>query len=339
MSEKSWLEVSLKVDGEMAEAVAEVMARYMPGGVVIESTAIAPDPEGEGHLAGPLLVSGYLPVDINLEDTRRRLDEALWYLGRIRPLPALQFKTIQEKDWTEAWKLHYQPVPIGRRLIVQPAWIEAHNMGRIPIRIDPGMAFGTGTHPTTQLCLEMLEDWFLSRGQRAPSGDAVDRPRVGVQPLTGDIFRSAQSFEVLDVIDIGCGSGILSIAACKLGAQRVLGVDTDSQAIAVARENAALNGVVDHLEFGVGSVADIRAGAFSIRQAPLVLVNILAPVIIHLLEEGLGELITPEGFMILSGILDEQLNGIEAALREFGLRVLDHRRKGDWVALGVSSVT
>ncbi len=110
----------------MAEAVAEVLARFVPDGVVIEFTAISPDPEGEGHPVGPLRVCGYLPADTDLEDTRRRLEEALWYLGCIRPLPAPQFKSIEEVNWVEAWKQHYHPIPIGQKLIIVPAWLESH---------------------------------------------------------------------------------------------------------------------------------------------------------------------------------------------------------------------
>ena len=303
MADKNWLEVSLTVDGEMAEAVAEVLARFVPDGVVIESTAISPDPEGEGHPVGPLRVCGYLPADTDLEDTRRRLEEALWYLGCIRPLPAPQFKSIEEVNWVDAWKQHYHPIPIGQKLIIVPAWLEIPPGDRIPIRIDPGMAFGTGTHPTTQLCLEIIED--------------VAR-RVGNLP---------------DVIDIGCGSGILSIAALKLGAERALGVDIDPQALVTARENAALNGITAHLEIGAGSVAEIRAGVFGLRQAPLVLANILTAVLIRLLNAGLGDLITPGGYLVLSGILEEQAADVETVARDHGLHIVNRRQLGDWVAL------
>ncbi|MGE5223236.1 MAG: 50S ribosomal protein L11 methyltransferase, partial [Omnitrophica WOR_2 bacterium] len=176
MVNPSWLEISLLVDGEMAEAVAEVFTRFVPNGVAIESTSIAPDPEGEGHMQGPLRVCGYLPVNDRLEETRQRLEEALWYLGRIRSLPAPQYTQVQENDWAEAWKKHYHPLPIGQKLIVVPVWLESPSRERIPIRMDPGMAFGTGTHPTTQLCLEIVEE-------RIRPGDTV--------------------------IDVGCGSGIL----------------------------------------------------------------------------------------------------------------------------------
>jgi ribosomal protein L11 methyltransferase len=305
MNDKSWLETSLIVDGELAEAVAEVLARFAPNGVVIESTAVTANPDdSEGHPVGPLRVCAYLPVDEHLEETRRRLEEALWYLGRIRPLPEPTFSLIQEADWSESWKVNYKPIAVGQRLMIVPAWLENPQPERIAIRIDPGMAFGTGTHPTTQLCLELMESCF---------GENAANPA--------------------SVIDVGCGSGILSIAALKLGSQRALGVDIDAEAIGAAHENAALNGVSDRLEAGLGSVREIHSHAFGLQTAPLVLANILAPVIISLLGEGMADLLAPGGSLILSGILDHQAGEVAAALRSHQLELFDQRQQGDWVAL------
>ena len=300
----NWLEVSLIVDGEMAEAVAEVLARYIPNGVVIESTAIYANAEDEGHAVGPLRVCGYLPVDGQLEDTRQRIEEALYFLGRIQSLPEPQFKPIEEVNWAEAWKQHYRPIAIGERLIIIPAWLESPDDRRIPIRIDPGMAFGTGTHPTTQLCLELIE--------------------------TLKVF---ETYRVYDVIDIGCGSGILSVAALKLGAARAFGVDTDSDAITAADGNAANNGVADQTNFAVGSVNEIKAGIFPVTHAPVVVANILAPILIRLLDAGMGDLVSPEGVLILSGILEEQLPQMKNALQTHGFKVQDKRQIDDWVAI------
>jgi ribosomal protein L11 methyltransferase len=310
MSEASWLEVSLTVDGELAEAVAEVLARFAPNGVVIESTAIAANlDDSEGHTVGPLRVSAYMPMDDQVEQTRRRLEEALWYLGCIRPLPPAQFTPIQETNWAEAWKQHFQPVTIGKHLMIVPAWLDVPLMGRTAIRIDPGMAFGTGTHPTTQLCLEMIDSW-----------------------MTG-------GYPVDFAIDVGCGSGILAIAALKLGAERALGVDIDPEAMRSAHENAALNAVGERLELGLGSLEDIQKGVFSLFKAPLVLANILAPVLVRLLDDGLGGLLTEDGLLVLSGILDEQATQVESAASRNGLRRVDRRQVGDWVALGFSSLS
>ena len=159
----NWLEISLTVSGELAEAVADVLARFVPSGVVAEQGVAFRDEGDQGTGAGPITVRAYVPVDERLEDTRRGIEESLHYLGMIQPLPAPEFNLIADQNWMEAWKQHYSPIPIGRRLVVVPAWIEWTDPGRIPIKIDPGMAFGTGTHPSTQLCLEMIESVFDNR--------------------------------------------------------------------------------------------------------------------------------------------------------------------------------
>jgi ribosomal protein L11 methyltransferase len=358
--DNTWLEVALLVDGELAEAVAEVFARFAPGGVAIESTAVTADAEDEGGQAvGPLRVCAYLPMLEGVEETRRRLEEALWYLGRIRPLPPPQFRTVQETDWAEAWKQHYHPIPLGRRLIIVPAWMETPPGARIPIRMDPGMAFGTGTHPTTQLCLEAIEAWFEARGLPSADGEILrcaqddhlqddatgchSERLSGIIPSTGQEKRStAQAGEESPtVIDVGCGSGILSIAALKLGASRALGVDIDPLAIPVAHENAVLNGVTGRLHLGVGSVSEILAGQFQMQQAPLVLANILAPIIIRLLEDGLARLVAPGGALVLSGVLQDQWEGVNGhpslrhALARHDLYNFSLSQSGDWIAIRV----
>jgi len=302
MAQANWIEVELIVEGELAEAVAEVLGRFVSGGVAIESTAVtASDDDSVGQAVGPLRVCGYLPVDDQLEENRRRLEEALWYLGRIRPMPAPQFRPVQEQDWSQTWKQHYRPIPIGKRLVVVPAWLESPDPGRIAIRMDPGMAFGTGTHPTTQLCLELLEAYL-------PEDAAA-------------------------VIDVGCGSGILAVAALKLGVRAALGVDIDPEAVQAAQANAELNGVAERLEVKLGSAAEISGGNTSLKKAPLVLANILAPVIIRLLDDGLADLLDPGGVLVLSGILDEQAGEVEGALEAHGLVFLERRQIADWVAI------
>ncbi len=306
MAEKYWLEVSLTVDGEQAEAVADVLRRYLPDGVVIESTGVTAGLADEnGKALGPLRVCGYIPGDDQVGETRQKIEEGLWYLGRISPMPVPQFKSIQEVNWMEAWKEHYHPIPVGERLLILPAWIEPANQERITIRIELGMAFGTGTHPTTQLCLALVEEFFDHSG----NGSAIN------------------------VIDIGCGSGILSIAALKLGAHKALGMDIDPQAIRAAGENARLNGISDQLEFGDGSIGEILAGNYSLRRAKLVLANILAPVIVQLLDQGMAELVEDSGWLVLSGILLEQSVEVEAALAKQRMRIIHKAQIGDWIAI------
>jgi ribosomal protein L11 methyltransferase len=321
----TWLEVALTVDGEIAEAVAEVLARFIPDGIVIESTQILSNPFDQGRPVGPLRVYGYLPVvesakDPTIEETRRCLEESFWYLGRIRPVPAPVFKIVQQADWAETWKQHYHPIPIGQRLMVIPSWLNIPLQGRVALSIDPGMAFGTGTHPTTRMCLEIIES-LLDQVKATGGRLAVD----------------------LTAIDVGCGSGILAIAALKLGLNHALGVDKDPEAIPIARKNAADNGVAPRLELGIGSVAEIRRGTFGLRRAPLVLVNILAPIIIQLLDDGLTDLLEPGGSLVLSGILENQLSGddnlnpiaVLPALERHSLVVQERRQIDDWVALVV----
>ncbi len=301
MADPRWMEVSLSVSGELAEAVADVLGRFTSNGVVVESGVRYNDAEDEGTPDGkPVRVYGYIPVDERLDTNRTRLEEALWHLGSIQPLPAPSYRPVEDEDWMAAWKQHYHPIPVGEKLLVLPAWIEMDAGERIPVRIDPSMAFGTGTHPTTQLCMALLEP-----------NTQPGRP----------------------VIDVGCGSGILSVAALKLGASHALAVDIDPQAVRSTRENAEANGVLEAVETGVGSVEEIRAGQFSLKQAPVVLANILAPVIIRLFEAGLADLVEPGGRLILSGILDTQAEEVIVTARRYGVEVVGGRQQEDWVAL------
>ncbi|HEX5808301.1 MAG TPA: 50S ribosomal protein L11 methyltransferase [Anaerolineales bacterium] len=305
----NWLEVSLTVNGELAEAVADVLARFAYSGVMMEQGVKYMNDEDAGTPTGPIIVRAYLEMNDQIEETRQKLEESLYYLGRIQPLPEPTYKQIADQNWMEAWKQHYKPIRIGERLVIVPAWMESPDPSRIAIRIDPGMAFGTGTHPTTQLCLELVEKAILDF--RVPNNG----------------FR---------VIDVGCGSGILSIAALKLGATSALGVDIDAGSIQNARENAETNGIGEELVLGVGSVREIMDGQFPFHQAPLVLANILAPVIVRLFNAGLAELIDEGGAIILSGILQEQEQSVVEAAQAKGLRLKARKQMGDWVALTMS---
>jgi ribosomal protein L11 methyltransferase len=300
VGEVRWLQVSLSVNGELAEAVADLLAGVVTGGVVVESGIHYNETEEEGTVFGPVKVYGYLTVDEHLEENRHKLEEGLWHLGQIQPLPQAEYHPIEDEDWMSSWKQHYHPIPIGKHLMILPAWIEQSDPNRVAVRIDPSMAFGTGTHPTTQLCLELLEK-YLQPGQ--------------------------------DVIDVGCGSGILSIAAIKLGAKHALAVDIDQASVVSTNENTANNKVIDQIETGLGSVKEIRQGQFSLRHAPVVMANILAPVILRLFDDGLAELPIQGGFLLLSGILVEQAPEIERRALQLGLVFQERRQMGDWVSL------
>lgn len=300
----NWLEVSVTVDGELAESVADVFARFAPNGVMTEQGVKFNDEEDEGTATGPITVRAYLEVNDQLEETRQKLEESLFYLGMIQPVPTPAYRQIADQNWMEAWKQHYKPILIGQGLLILPAWMESPEPKRVPIKIDPGMAFGTGTHPTTQLCLELME-------------------------------KAASRQPFAQVIDVGCGSGILSIAALKLGAGSVLGVDIDTESVKNSRENADLNGIGDELLLGLGSVTEILNEAFPMRSAPLVVANILGPILIRLFDAGLADLVQPGGEIILSGILDHQAESVIAAGEARGLKRNEMIQMGDWVAISL----
>ena len=306
----NWLEVSLTVDGELAEAVADVLARFAPNGVMTEQGVKFLNDEDQGTPAGPIIVRAYLEVDEHIEETRQKLEESLFYLGMIQPIPTPTYKQIADQNWMEAWKQHYQPIPIGQRLIIVPVWLDSPEPERIPIKIDPGMAFGTGTHPTTQLSLDLIEGWF-------------EQSQI-----------ENQQSEIM--IDVGCGSGILSIAALKLGVRMALGVDIDAESVINSRENAEKNGIGEEFIIGQGSVTEVLEGKFGFKQAPLVVANILAPIIIRLFDAGLADLAEPGGMVILSGILQEQEHKVLAAAQAKGLVLNGRKQIGDWVALMLS---
>ncbi|MGQ9522383.1 MAG: 50S ribosomal protein L11 methyltransferase [Anaerolineae bacterium] len=283
-----WLEVRVETTGEGAEAVAEVLSRFAPQGVALEA-----GPDGFG--TGLVVVRAYLPAGDQLPQTRRRVEEALWHLGQILPLPPPSFRIVAETDWAEAWKQHLTVLHVGQRLIIRPSWLPyVPAAEELVIELDPGMAFGTGTHPTTQMCLLALEDTVHS-GAR--------------------------------VLDLGTGSGILAIAAAKLGAGRVLALDTDPQAVAVARENVRRNGVADRVRVARGSLAQ------AVGRFDLIVVNILAQVIVEMLDQGLARRLAPEGRLVVTGLLLGQEEEVRKAFQRNGLVIVGRRQMEDWVAL------
>jgi ribosomal protein L11 methyltransferase len=283
-----WLEVSVTVENEAAEVVAEVLSRYVYRGVAIEAGP-------EGWNAGPVVVRAYLPADDQLQATKRRIEEALWHLGQIRPIPAPTFRPVAEEDWAEAWKERLDVLRIGQHVVIRPSWREyVPEPEDVVVQLDPGMAFGTGLHPTTQMCLAALEE--------------LTRPET-------------------TVLDLGTGSGILAIAAARLGAGRVLAVDNDPVAVKTARGNVVSNGVQGTVSVVYGSLADVP-GSYD-----LVVVNILARVIVEMMQEGLANRVRPGGRLITAGIIADQEPEVVAALEQKRLALVERRQTGDWVCL------
>ncbi len=278
-------------ESEMVQTAVAWLTPFFRGGVVVELSGFGP--YGEPERAQTLL-RGYLA---DAPDNEALLQEILAALPR-QPFadfygePRVQH--LATEDWAEAWKRHYRPLRIGERIVVSPSWEEPSvGSNEVLIKLDPGMAFGTGTHPSTQLALRLLEKYI--------------RPRS-------------------IVLDVGTGSGILAIAAVKLGAARVIATDIDPEAIRTAEENARLNEVRNQMTLLVESVID--SGRY-----PLVLVNILADVIADLLlHETLAARVEDSGVLILSGIIQSRREVVELALRATGMGVIEEISEGDWVA-------
>ncbi len=302
----TWTQVRVLVDGEAAEAVAEVLRPFAYGGVSLEQAATDTAPDREIDLVTGVIipemdpwvtVSIYLPEHQDTPERRRRIEEVLWHLGQLYPIPGPTFREVEEEDWANAWKQNYSPIRIGQRILVCPAWeTPKPRPNDILLLMDPGMAFGTGLHPTTRMCLELVEE----------------RVRPGTS-----------------VLDLGTGSGILAVAAARLDACPILALDSDDIAVKAARENARINQVSDAIQVREGSLGDL-----DIQESwDLLLVNILAPVILQFFRDGLASHIRPGGLIVLSGIIEEQLPEILVAMKESQLALIERRQVKDWVTL------
>jgi len=270
----------------------------------------------------------WLPESDWPADQRQELERALAPLGEPfdLALPPIHWQRQADEDWSLSWKSHWRPDPVGERLLVLPAWLEvpSEHAGRLVIRIDPGSAFGTGSHPTTRLCLEALEAL------------AGERERAGL----------GEGLEGLRVADLGCGSGILGLAALRLAAASVAAADTDPLAERATRENAALNGLgpspmapdaPSALAVTTGS-AEALVALLEGRPADLLLCNILAPVIEALIP-FFPRLLGPGGVGLLSGLLVDQAPGLERDLLAAGWRVEQRVEQDRWGLLRIRSAS
>ncbi len=304
-----WLEVTLPVPADRLERVCDILtANGMTGLVVeeegdflrfLEQNRQYWDYVDEGlaaRMKGASRVKFYVP---DSEEGQKQLRQYLAGLEDHEP----QTVSLREEDWATSWQKYYQPIPVGNRVYIVPDWMRGEPVpdGRTPLYLNPGLTFGTGAHPTTQLCLELLEEVLQS-------GDKV--------------------------LDLGCGSGILAIAALALGASRAVGVDIDPKAADVAFENAALNGVgPDRLSVYAGDVLSDKklAAKLGPGQNRVVLANIVADVIIPLSAKA-GEFMTPDGVFLTSGVIDGREDEVRAALEANGFAVVKHLERGGWHA-------
>jgi ribosomal protein L11 methyltransferase len=282
-----WIEASVQVNGETADAVSELINRYVPGGAVIEQDPDAPD---------NLTIKVFLPP--NAHQTRHKIREGLWHLGQIRPIPEPCFRLVTHQAWAEAWKKNFRVFRVGQHVVIKPSWLTySPAPGDIVVELDPGMAFGTGLHPSTRLCLCALED--------------LVRPDMRV-------------------LDLGTGSGILAIAAALMGASQVVALDVDEMAVKAATANSAANGVTDQVQVELGSIERLSS---HIASFELMLVNIEARVVLDLVSQNLLSHLAPGGWFVGAGILVNQADDVLAVLGDRGFFDLETRRQGDWVAV------
>ena len=286
-----WLQLTLEAIDHSSEQLEDALLRAGALAVTLEDAGDQPVLEpapGETPLWTHTRVTGLFDAQTDIEVVKNRLRCFL----RAAHLPECRLTALEERDWVRAWMDHFHPMRFGRRLWVCPTGQTPPDPQAVNIRLDPGLAFGTGTHPTTALCLEWL--------------DGAD--------LTGKT-----------VLDYGCGSGILAIAAAKLGARRVWAVDIDPQALLASDDNAAENEVEDRIE--LASPAELAMDL----QVDVLLANILAGVLVRLAPE-LGRRVQPGGRLALSGILEAHADAVQAAFsRDFTFDL--RQRHEDWVLL------
>lgn len=297
-----WTDIVIETRQEFSQQAADIAILYSGGGIQIEDYRdIEQQVWDIAHVdlieedllkksKETVRIHLYISPDENADKIREKLEDNLRKSG-------IEYRIItdslQQEDWETAWKRYYHTLEIGNKMAVVPSW-EKYEGDRIPLILDPGMAFGTGAHETTFLCLELLDE-EIKGGER--------------------------------LLDIGTGSGILAIAALLLGASEALGVDIDPMCVRVAGENAQRNGVQDRLQIEAGDLAAKASGSYDVITA-----NIVADAIIRLAPVAVQRL-AKDGLFIASGIIDERADEVAAALAESGFALREIRRANGWVAL------
>ena len=302
MSDLKWLELSVSAPPEFVEPLSHIFYRYGHGGVALEQQGGFNPDEGEtASETAWVTLKTYLPINESTDERRNLIDVGVRLVAHVGPVTELVARTVDEDEWQNSWKDHFHVLRVGRRLVVKPTWREYDPRPTdVVIVLDPGMAFGTGHHPTTRSCLEQLERLV------APGAS---------------------------VLDFGCGSGILSIAASKLGASSVLSVEADSSAVRVAKQNARENGVQHNVLVVEGTLPrpEARSGVFDVAVA-----NISAKVVSEASTE-LVKAVKPCGVVIASGIILDNKAVVERSMAAAGAALAETIVDGDWVTLVYST--
>ena len=307
----NWIELAIKTTGEGIDAVTEILNNVGINGVIIEDPrdieqfkANKADwlyvDENLGYSDEAVVIKGYLPDnDVlyeNVQTIRNRLE---WLtkqdLGIDIGIAELKLSNVREEDWANNWKKYFKPKKIGKHLVVKPSWEEYNpSEGEVILELDPGMAYGTGTHETTILCVRALEAW-----------------------ITPD----------KTLLDVGTGTGILAITGILLGAKSTLAIDLDLDAVRIANENASRNKVTEKIDVVHGDLMDKVQGKFEV-----VVVNIIADVIIEI-TKGIREYLTDDGIFIASGIILDRIDDVEKAIKRAGLTIIEIKTMGEWAVV------
>ena len=300
--EREWVELAVDVDVEAVESVSELFGRYGYNEGVVIDEPYAQDGDGDNlgvDPSRPFKVRTYVAAQDLNDRILDELRQALWHLSHLRSIGPLVTTTLKEEDWANAWKAHFPVHRIGQRVVVRPPWLEYEaNGGDVVVELNPGMAFGTGLHPSTKLSMVGLEEAMFA--------DAT-------------------------VLDVGTGSGILAIAAVKLGASRVDAVDIEPVAVRATVENASRNGVEGQIRVAEGTVG---AGEPFDGSEPydIVLANIIARILIEL-ADSLVAATKPAGTLILAGIIESREPDVVTKFQHHGFLVVSRRQEDDWVSL------
>lgn len=302
---KQWLEVSCTVPSALVDTLAEFLIETSHSGVSIENLSV--DTFSVETIEDPPFktLKSYFPSDSSPENLQSMISGFISSAFPEAGAIPLQIALLGEEDWANNWKQHFKPARIGSHLVIKPTWeVFDAAPSDIILELDPGQAFGTGTHATTRLCLESLEKVY----KKLPPFDCFE----GETPQT--------------VLDVGTGSGVLSIAAAKLGASRIYAVDIDPEAVTVARENLSLNGVT----------ADVTVETTMLGEVPgtyeVVLANIIAEELVKLAPDLVARL-SPDGLLVLSGILNEREEFVQEGFSKHPLSLVDISRREEWSCL------
>jgi ribosomal protein L11 methyltransferase len=302
---KEWAQVSCEVPASLVDSLSEYLIELSSTGVSIDNLTLDTFSLDSIEDSPTKTVTAYFAVDDSLEERIRDIESYLTEKGPTYDgfeYRAPTVTRIKDEDWSSNWKDHFKPLRIGNRLVIKPTWESFPATGDdIILELDPGMAFGTGTHPTTMLCLSILEG--ILSGENIGSGSANKKYRT--------------------VLDVGTGSGILSIAAALLGAESVTAIDIDPDTIPVATDNCILNRVASSVTAS-DTPLHLISGSFDV-----ILANILAEELVRLAQE-LVQRLSPDGILILSGILTEKEDLVVGGFSNFNVTLSEIAREGEW---------